>query len=134
MSSGSLHTAFFHSVELCIAFAAVAFGGFIGAVLRYLVDTGIVLTLPGTLVVNTTGCFFLGIFMYESMYLGRFSQTTRQFCAVGIIGSYTTFSALEVQSFAAGPLIGVANLVVTLLLGFFAIWLGRLVILYRRFS
>jgi CrcB protein len=117
-----------------IAFAAVATGGFIGAVLRYLIDVSVVLTLPGTLIVNITGCFFLGVFMYEAMYLGRFSQTTRQFCAVGIIGSYTTFSALEVQSFAAGPVVGAANLVVTILLGFAAIWLGRLVILYRRFT
>jgi CrcB protein len=115
-------------------FAAVAVGGFIGAVLRYLVDAAVVLPLPGTLIVNTIGCFFLGIFMYESMYLGRFSRTTRQFCAVGIIGSFTTFSALEVQSFAVGPVMGVANLTATFLLGFAAIWCGRLVILHGRFG
>ena len=50
-------------------FAAVAVGGFIGAVLRYLTDTAVFDSLPGTLIVNTIGCFFLGIFMYESMYL-----------------------------------------------------------------
>ncbi|MFY9750676.1 MAG: CrcB family protein [Methanoregula sp.] len=115
-------------------FLAVAFGGFIGAVLRYLTDTAVVDSLPGTLIVNTVGCFFLGIFMYESMYLGRFSRTTRQFCAVGIIGSFTTFSALEVQSFAAGPVLGAVNLVATFLLGFAAIWCGRLVILHGRFD
>jgi CrcB protein len=113
---------------------AVAVGGFIGAVLRYLTDAAVVLPLPGTLAVNTIGCFFLGIFMYESMYLGRFSRTTRQFCAVGIIGSFTTFSALAVQSFAAGPVIGAANLAATLLLGFAAIWCGRLLILHGRFG
>jgi len=103
-------------------------------VLRYLTDAAVVLPLPGTLAVNTIGCFFLGIFMYESMYLGRFSRTTRQFCAVGIIGSFTTFSALAVQSFAAGPVIGAANLAATLLLGFAAIWCGRLLILHGRFG
>jgi len=113
---------------------AVAVGGFIGAVLRYLTDAAVVLPLPGTLAVNTIGCFFLGIFMYESMYLGRFSRTTRQFCAVGIIGSFTTFSALAVQSCAAGPVIGAANLAATLLLGFAAIWCGRLLILHGRFG
>ncbi len=120
--------------DACIPFIAVATGGFIGAVLRYLVDAAVVLPLAGTLIVNTVGCFFLGIFMYESMYLGRFSRTTRQFCAVGIIGSFTTFSALGVQSFAAGPVIGVANLAATLVLGFIAMWCGRMVILYGRFA
>jgi len=115
-------------------FAAVAAGGFIGSVLRYLVDTAVVDSLPGTLVVNTVGCFFLGIFMFESMYLGRFSRTVRQFCAVGIIGAFTTFSALEVQSFTAGPVLGVADLAATLILGFAAVWCGRLVILHGRFG
>jgi CrcB protein len=120
--------------EAVTPFLAVAFGGFIGAVLRYLTDTALVLPLAGTLAVNTIGCFFLGIFMYESMYLGRFSRTMRQFCAVGIIGSFTTFSALTVQSFSAGPVLGVANLAATFLLGFAAIWCGRLVILHGRFG
>jgi CrcB protein len=115
-------------------FLAVAAGGFIGAVLRYLTDSVLVLPLAGTLAVNTIGCFFLGIFMYESMYLGRFSRTMRQFCAVGIIGSFTTFSALTVQSFSAGPVIGVANLVATFVLGFAAVWCGRFVILHGRFG
>jgi CrcB protein len=115
-------------------FIAVAVGGFIGAVLRYLTDTALVLPLAGTLTVNTIGCFFLGIFMYESMYLGRFSRTMRQFCAVGIIGSFTTFSALTVQSFSAGPVIGVANLVATFVLGFAAVWCARFVILHGRFG
>jgi len=117
-----------------VPFAAVAAGGFVGAMLRYLTDTVLVLPLAGTLAVNTIGCFFLGIFMYESMYLGRFSRTTRQLCAVGIIGSFTTFSALTVQSFSAGPLVGAANIVATLVLGFAAVWCGRLVILHGRFG
>jgi CrcB protein len=120
--------------EQYLPFLVVACGGFIGSILRYLVDSLVVMTLPGTLIVNTTGCFFMGIFMYESIYLGRFSRTTRQFCAVGIIGAYTTFSALEVQSFAAGPVVGLLNIAVTILLGFAAIWCGRLVILRGRFA
>lgn len=120
--------------EECVPFIVVAIGGFFGAVFRYLVDSTFALPLFGTLVVNTVGCFFLGIFMYESMYLGRFSRITRQFFAVGIIGSFTTFSALEVQSFAAGPVLGLANIVITLVLGFAAIWGGRQVILYGRFN
>ena len=115
-------------------FAAVASGGFIGAMLRYLTDAALVLPLAGTLAVNTVGCFFLGIFMYESMYLGRFPRLARQFCAVGIIGSFTTFSALTVQSFAAGPVAGAANLAVTLVLGLAAVWCGRYVVLHGRFA
>lgn len=114
-----------------VPFVAIALGGFFGSILRYGIDEQVV-SLEGTLLVNTLGCFGMGIFMYEAMYLGRFGRTTRLFFAVGMIGSFTTFSALAVQTFSAGILIGSLNIVANVFFGFLGIAAGRHVILHQR--
>ena len=112
-------------------YTLVASGGFFGAILRYLIDEHIP-SLPGTLAVNCVGCFFMGVLMYESIYIGAFSQKTRLFFGIGVIGAFTTFSALSVQSFEAGPIIGFANLSANLILGFIGVLAGRHIISYQR--
>jgi CrcB protein len=106
-------------------------GGFTGAVLRFLIDEQIP-SIAGTLLVNFTGCVFMGIFMYESVYIGAFSRNTRLFFGVGVIGAFTTFSALVVQSFQAGPVPGIASLLGSLLLGLVGILAGRHLISHQR--
>ncbi|MEN6395694.1 MAG: fluoride efflux transporter CrcB [Methanoregula sp.] len=113
------------------SYTLIAVGGFFGAVLRYLIDTQIP-TLAGTLAANFMGCILMGIFMYESIYLGRFGRQTRIFCSTGLIGAFTTFSALSVQSFQAGPVIGMANLLANILLGLAGVLVGRHLISYQR--
>lgn len=113
------------------AYGIIAAGGFCGAVLRWFID-GQVPTLMGTLIVNVLGCVFLGIFMYESIYIGAFSRETRLFFGIGVIGAFTTFSALAVQSFTAGPAIAILNIGANLVLGLFGIWAGRYFITYKR--
>ena len=115
------------------SYAIVACGGFCGAALRWLVDQQVP-SLAGTLLVNSIGCFFLGVFMYESIYIGAYSRETRIFFGVGVIGAFTTFSALAVQSFGAGPVVGLANLTANVLLGLVAVWFGRYVITYNRWT
>ena len=114
-----------------VSYALIAFGGFFGAVLRYLVDEQVP-TLTGTLIVNFSGCFLMGIFMYESIYIGAFGRNTRIFFTTGVIGAYTTFSALSVQSFQAGPVIGTVNLMSNLLFGLAGVLAGRHLISYQR--
>jgi CrcB protein len=113
------------------SYALVGTGGCAGAVLRYFIDLQVP-SLPGTLAVNVLGCFFMGIFMYEAIYLAEFSRETRIFFGVGVIGAFTTFSALAVQSFSAGPAIGILNLAANLVLGLFGIFAGRYFITYQR--
>jgi CrcB protein len=112
-------------------YALILVGGFVGAVMRLLIDNRIPGPI-GTLVVNVTGCFFMGILMYESIYIGTFSPKMRVFFGIGVIGSFTTFSALAVQSFQAGPVLGLAYLVANLVFGFAGILAGRHIISFQR--
>jgi CrcB protein len=112
-------------------YALIAAGGFSGSILRWLIDVQIP-SLSGTLVVNFLGCVFMGVFMYESIYIGAFSRETRIFFGVGVIGAFTTFSALAVQSFEVSPGIAILNLGLNLVLGLFGIFIGRYFITYNR--
>jgi fluoride exporter len=113
------------------SYAIIAAGGFLGAVLRWFIDVQIP-SLMGTLLVNFLGCVFMGVFMYESIYVGAFSRETRIFFGVGVIGAFTTFSTLAVQSFEVVPTIAILNLAANLVLGFFGIFVGRYFITYQR--
>ncbi|MDO9323805.1 MAG: fluoride efflux transporter CrcB [Methanoregula sp.] len=113
------------------SYAIIAAGGFLGAVLRWFIDVQIP-SLTGTLVVNFLGCICMGIFMYESIYIGAFSRKTRIFFGVGVIGAFTTFSALAVQSFEVSPAIAILNLAANLVLGLFGIFVGRYFVTYQR--
>lgn len=113
------------------SYALIATGGFLGAVLRWFIDQQIP-SLLGTLVVNFLGCFLMGVFMYESIYIGAFSRETRIFFGIGVIGAFTTFSALAVQSFEVSPGIAFLNLAANLVLGLFGIFAGRYFITYKR--
>ena len=115
----------------------VGAGGFLGSVLRYVLG-GLVQsafgnsTFPyGTLVINATGCFLIGLFSQLVEVQGALSPGGRAFLLVGLLGGYTTFSAFgnetanllrDGQRLAAGVNIGAQ-----LVLAIFAVWLGRLV-------
>jgi len=114
-----------------LPYLLVAAGGFCGAVLRFLVDVH-VSTLLGTLIVNTVGCVFMGIFMYESIYIGVFSRQARLFFTTGMIGTFTTFSALTVESFQAGAATGSVYLFASILFGLAGVLAGRHIISYQR--
>ena len=80
----------------------VGCGGFIGAVLRYLVSVGTLRLLGtplyGTLVVNVVGCLligFLGGLAEERQYLG---PQVRLFLFVGLLGGFTTFSSVAYET------------------------------------
>lgn len=81
----------------------VAMGGAAGSVLRYgahrvAVNYAGTDTVLGTLAVNLTGSFLLGFL--ATMFLGRFqvSDEVRNFLTVGLLGGFTTFSALSYQT------------------------------------
>ncbi len=100
-------------------------GGGIGATARYglqgLVYRYVRSTFPyGTLVVNVTGCFIIGLLMaaFEDRFL--INPSVRVFLAVGILGGFTTFSSFSYETIALvrdGELfLGMMNVLASLLL------------------
>lgn len=113
----------------------VGAGGFIGSVLRYLVSGWVQqsanrLDFPfGTLAVNVIGCFIIGFLAQLAETRGVFTSESRLFVFVGILGGFTTFSSFgnETLNLARDSQMmnAFANIGANLLVGLFAVWLGR---------
>src|SRR5690349_2128587 len=77
----------------------VGAGGFVGSVLRYLLGGYVQQTMKsssfpyGTLAVNLIGCFMIGLLAQYGESRGAFSNESRAFIFIGILGGFTTFSA-----------------------------------------
>ncbi len=113
--------------------------GFAGAVARYAVDGWVSrrTTGPfpwGTLVVNATGCFLLGLLF--TLFTDRFlpHPALRAALTIGFVGAYTTFSTFSLETvrlvedgalmYAAGNVVG--SLVLGLAAVYAGIFAGRL--------
>jgi fluoride exporter len=83
---------------------AVAVGGAIGSVARYLVAIGsgkiFGINFPwGILIINVTGSFLIGVFVGLFATKWDLPQSVRIFLTVGICGGYTTFSTFSLDSY-----------------------------------
>jgi fluoride exporter len=83
---------------------AVAVGGAIGSVARYLVAIGsgkiFGTNFPwGILIINVTGSFLIGVFVGLFATKWDLPQSVRIFLTVGICGGYTTFSTFSLDSY-----------------------------------
>lgn len=115
----------------------IGIGSFIGGILRYLVSGWIqsgAVTFPfGTLGVNFIGSLMLSLIMYLSEYAGLFSEETRIFWTIGLLGSFTTMSTFSYESFRLleqneNVLFGL-NIVGTLILTLMAVYMGKFIVL-----
>jgi len=115
----------------------VGAGGFVGAILRYLVGGYVQsifdsATFPyGTLFVNVSGCFVIGLLSQMIEDIGLLGPQGRAFVIIGILGGYTTYSSFgnETINLARDKerLLALANLGGHILLALPAVWLGRLI-------
>ncbi|MGA2788506.1 MAG: fluoride efflux transporter CrcB [Verrucomicrobiota bacterium] len=116
----------------------VALGGALGSVSRYWLNglissTRFGETFPwGTLAINVTGSFVIGVIGAFTIPEGRMDSQSRafatQFLMYGICGGYTTFSSFSLQTlnllrdrewlYAGG------NVVLSVVLCLAAVWLG----------
>ena len=80
----------------------VASGGSIGAVLRYLTSNFFRFYFPnfpfGTLFINFLGSFLIGILASNLENKGVSYLFIRYFLIIGILGSFTTFSAFSLET------------------------------------
>ncbi len=114
----------------------IAIGGSFGAVMRFLVSTGLYQWLGrgfpyGTLLVNVVGSFLIGL-LSETLILQRITVALdyRSAILVGFIGAFTTFSTFSLETFylfEQGQ-IGKAglNIAVSVSSCLAAVWLGLL--------
>ena len=78
----------------------VGIGGGLGSIIRYTISLYIGKHVPivfplGTLLVNISGCFLIGVFYSIIARHGDFNTDWRLFLITGICGGYTTFSTFS---------------------------------------
>lgn len=88
-----------------IAYLWISLGAIVGASARYFVSRFIAkvasATFPyGTLLINVTGSFILGLFLVWSTERALPDPRWRLLIAIGLCGSYTTFSSYAFESFS----------------------------------
>ena len=111
----------------------IGIGGFLGAISRFLVAKLInnyFTSFPlGTLIVNVSGSFMLGLIIY-SIFNGKdISPEFRDFMTIGFIGAFTTMSTFAYESFRLGELseylyFGL-NIFLNVFLCLLAVYLGK---------
>jgi fluoride exporter len=115
----------------------VGIGGFVGSITRYLASGYVQqasksIDFPfGTLVVNVVGCFIIGFLAQLAEDRGVFTSQSRLFVFTGFLGGFTTFSSFgnETLNLARDSQMmnAFANVGANVILGLFAVWLGRTV-------
>ena len=111
----------------------IALGGALGAIARYVVGVWVYERVGtrfpyGTLVINVTGCFLMGLVLAILDTHLEISPAWRYAIPIGFIGAYTTFSTFEYETLhamqsgqAAAAYLYFAG---SLILGYVAVWLG----------
>lgn len=116
---------------------AVGIGGFIGALARFYLSSAVTklsgdeFSFVGTLVVNLTGCFLIGILATVVVRSDHLSPTMEKCLITGLLGSLTTFSTFAIDSLnlLMDGRVGAAaaNISINLCAGILLVWLGVLV-------
>ncbi|MBZ5725567.1 MAG: fluoride efflux transporter CrcB [Acidobacteriia bacterium] len=113
----------------------VAIGGGTGALARYVAASAIMTRFGGafplgTLVVNVTGSFLIGLLMTLLTERFHVDPRWRHLLVVGFLGGYTTFSTFEWETYAAvregGLRTAALNIAASVTLGYAAVWLGSM--------
>jgi CrcB protein len=109
-------------------------GAAVGGLGRYLLFEAVKVRVPdrfwyGTVIVNLTGCFLIGIVM--TILTQRNSNPNwRLLLVVGVLGGYTTFSSFAFETYGLikdgdfGK--GFVNVAVSVVGGYLAVWCGAL--------
>lgn len=112
---------------------AIALGGAVGAVLRFLVATSVQrLVGPafplGTLTVNVLGSLIMGLLFVLLVERAVVGPEWRAALLVGVLGAFTTFSTFSMETFnllgEGRVLAATVNMVASVAACLTAVWLG----------
>jgi len=112
----------------------VGIGGFIGAILRYVLSSVIQndgsVFPAGTLLVNFLGTLLLGMVVYSAELVSFITPEIRIFLTIGVLGAFTTMSTFGHEAFTMfedGKTIPlVVYVIATVLLVFLGIFVARI--------
>jgi CrcB protein len=115
----------------------VMLGGATGSLTRYVVGTAIMTRAGGrfplgTVVINITGSFLIGLLM--TLFTERLDPhpNLRLLLVTGFLGGYTTFSSFEWETLSlvqdGSRWLGLLNVAGSVLFGYIAVWLGTAIV------
>jgi len=123
-----------------ITLLAVGSGGFIGAILRFLMSLSIAKNFPSqiplaTLSVNTIGSFLIGIL--AALFITYVpSNELKAFLITGFLGAFTTYSTFAIESFylfQTSILLAILNILLNVFCSLIAVVLGyKLLMLFLK--
>ncbi len=114
-------------------YGLVMLGAAVGGLARYVIGTAIMQRAGGrfplgTLVVNVSGCFLIGMLMTLLTERWGAHSNWRLLLVVGLLGGYTTFSSFGWETYQAvrdgAWRSGLLNAVASVVLGYLAVWCG----------
>ncbi len=123
-------------MERLLQLFIIGAGGFVGAVLRFLVSSwvqnrsGSIIFPFGTMSVNMVGCLVIGFLSYLVETRSLLSMETRSFVLIGLLGAFTTFSTFgnETLGLIRDSRLDLAafNACFQVVVGVGMVWLGRI--------
>jgi len=114
---------------------AIAFGGALGAVARFLASTSVYRMAGrdfpyGTLAVNVLGSLLMGLLYILLVERASLGAEWRALILVGFLGAFTTFSTFSIETLnlieAGEPLRALTNVLISVVSCLLAAWLGVL--------
>jgi CrcB protein len=118
-------------------YLVVLAGAGLGGLARYAGGTWIMAKYGGrfplgTLVINVTGSFLIGVLMTLLTERLHPHPNWRLFLVVGILGGYTTFSSFEYETYQAvregARWMAALYVTASVVLGYIGVWLGALLV------